>query len=681
MGIKRLQMAISFLEANDLRNLSCDNEGLMIAELGQFLMVLTLGLALILGSLPILGMYRGQVRWMAMARPSAYLIAMTLLASFICLILCFVGNDFSVTYVSQHSNSFLPVYYRVAATWGGHEGSLLLWITILGIWMAAVATFSRQLPLTLISLVLSVMAWIMVGFLLFIVITSNPFARLLPEFPLDGSDLNPLLQDFGLIIHPPILYMGYVGFAVSFAFAIAGLLSGRLDAAWARWSRPWVTIAWCFLTIGIALGSWWAYYELGWGGWWFWDPVENASFMPWLTGTALLHSLAVTEKRGEFKAWTLLLAILAFSLSLLGTFLVRSGVLTSVHAFANDPERGLFILIFLAVVIGGSLLLFALRAHSLQSTAQYQRVSREMALLTNNILLMTATTVVLLGTLFPLIGEALGLGKISVGPPYFNALFVPLSGLVMLVMGVGNLLHWKQHAPLLLWHKIKLPLLLSVVFGLGLPLWMWGSSKIRVAIFIALVLWVLWMMVLDLLHKARGQTEFSWRKLRQLPPSYWGMVVAHIGMLVIALGIAGTYYFSVERDVRLAIGEQLQINDYVVTLQSIEQVDGANYSASRGTFKVKQGDQAEIYLYPEKRHYWVARNVMTEAAIDPGISRDVYIALGESLDDKVWSVRVYIKPVVRLIWLGAILMALGGVLAMADKRYRRARVALTGASV
>jgi cytochrome c-type biogenesis protein CcmF len=645
----------------------------MIAEFGQMLMVLTLGLALILGTVPILGVYRQQVRWMAMARPGAYLISAILLAAFICLILCFVGNDFSVAYVANHSNSFLPVYFRIAATWGGHEGSLLLWITTLGVWMAAVARFSRQLPLTLISLVLSVMAWILVGFLLFTLMTSNPFDRLLPEFPLDGSDLNPLLQDIGLIIHPPLLYMGYVGFSVSFAFAIAGLLSGRLDAAWARWSRPWVTAAWSFLTIGIALGSWWAYYELGWGGWWFWDPVENASFMPWLTGIALMHSLAVTEKRGVFKAWTLLLAILAFSLSLLGTFLVRSGVLTSVHAFANDPERGLFILIFLAVVIGGSLLLFALRAHALQSSAQYQRLSREMALLANNILLMTATTVVLLGTLFPLIGEALGLGKISVGPPYFNALFVPLSGLVMLIMGVGNLLQWKQHAPMVLWQRIRLPLLLSVVFGLGLPLWWWGSDKVRVAIFTALSLWVLWLMLLDLWHKARGQSRFSWRKLAQLPLSYWGMLVAHLGMVVMAMGVAGTYYFSVERDVRLVVGQQLQLQDYLVTMEAVEQVDGANYTAFRGRFRVKQGDQTPFFLYPEKRHYWVARNVMTEAAIDAGIHRDVYIALGERLENSVWSVRVYIKPVVRLIWLGAILMAFGGVLAIADKRYRRVR--------
>lgn len=645
----------------------------MIAELGQFFTVMALALAIVVGSLPVLGVYQQQPRWMAVARPGAYLIALTLLAAFICLAYCFARNDFSVDYVAQHSNSFLPVYYRIAATWGGHEGSLLLWITILGGWMAAVACFSRQLPLAQISLVLAVMAWILIGFLLFILITSNPFARLLPEFPLDGSDLNPLLQDIGLIIHPPILYMGYVGFAVCFAFAIAGLLSGRLDAAWARWSRPWVAAAWCFLTIGIALGSWWAYYELGWGGWWFWDPVENASFMPWLTGTALMHSLAVTEKRGVFKAWTLLLAILAFSLSLLGTFLVRSGVLTSVHAFANDPERGLFVLIFLAVVIGGSLLLFALRAHVLESQVQYQRLSRETALLLNNILLMTATTVVLLGTLFPLIGEALGLGKISVGPPYFNALFVPLSGLVMAVMAVGNLLAWKQQKAELLWQRIRLPLLLSGVFGLGLPLLLWGTAKLRVALVMALVLWVVWLMVLDVLHKVRGQGQV-WRRIRQLPLSYWGMLVAHIGMLVIALGIAGTYYFSVERDVRLAVGEQLRINNYQVTFEAIDSIEGANYSAFRGRFAVQQGTQPMFYLQPEKRHYWVARNVMTEAAIDAGFTRDVYIALGEALSANAWSVRVYIKPVVRWIWLGAILMALGGALAIADKRYRQTRL-------
>jgi cytochrome c-type biogenesis protein CcmF len=632
---------------------------------------------------PLWGASIGEVRWMQMARPGAYLVFGLLALSFYCLVHSFVINDFTVSYVATHSNSFLPTAYRIAAVWGGHEGSLLLWVLTLGGWMAAVAHFSRGLPLDIIARVISVMNGIAVGFMLFTLLTSNPFERMLPNFPLDGKDLNPLLQDFGLIVHPPMLYMGYVGFAVAYAFAVAGLLSGKLDSAWARWSRPWTTVAWCFLTLGIALGSWWAYYELGWGGWWFWDPVENASFMPWLVGTALMHSLAVSEKRGVFKAWTVLLALTAFSLSLLGTFLVRSGVLTSVHAFASDPERGAFILAFLGVVAGGSLILFALRATVFDAEKTYGPLSREMFLLVNNIFFVGATAVVLLGTLFPLISEMAGFGKISVGPPYFNMLFVPLCFAMMLALGIGVLVRWKRHDAGQLWQQIRWWAASSVFLGIVLPFVFFTEVTWGVVGAAMFSLWVLAVLYIDLKNKVNPQRAGWWKGLRRQTPSYMGMVAGHLGLVILVLGIAGTSQYSVEKDVRMGSGDKVDIGPYTFHFENIRQVEGPNYSATRGTFLItEKGDLPQdgkiLYtLTPEKRRYWASGDVMTEASIEPGLSRDIYVALGEPIDDADtngdWAVRVYFKPVVRLIWLGAIFMALGGFLAISDKRYRMAK--------
>lgn len=655
----------------------------MIAELGHFSLVLSLVVAMVLAVVPLWGATIGEVRWMQMARPGTYLLFGLLSLSFYCLVHSFVINDFTVSYVATHSNSFLPTAYRVAATWGGHEGSLLLWILTLTGWMASVAYFSRALPLDMVARVLSVMSGICIGFQLFTLLTSNPFDRLLPDFPLDGKDLNPLLQDFGLIVHPPMLYMGYVGFSVAYAFAVAGLLSGKLDSAWARWSRPWTTVAWCFLTIGIALGSWWAYYELGWGGWWFWDPVENASFMPWLVGTALIHSLAVTEKRGVFKAWTVLLALTAFSLSLLGTFLVRSGVLTSVHAFASDPERGVFILGFLGVVAGGSLLLFALRATVFDAEKTYGPLSREMFLLVNNILFMGATAVVLLGTLFPLISEMAGFGKISVGPPYFNMLFVPLCFVMMIALGIGVMVRWKRHDAAQLWQQVRYWLAGSVVLGVIVP-FVW-FTEVTVGVVGAMVFsfWVMAVLYVDLRNRVNPQRAGWWRGLRRQTSSYLGMVLAHFGLVVMVLGIAGTSQYSVEKDVRLGSGDQVDIGPYTFHFQGVRQVEGPNYSSTMGAFIITSAGQLPtkdntLYkLSPEKRNYWASDSVMTEASIEPGFTRDIYVALGEPINDKDldgdWAVRVYYKPVVRWIWLGSIFMALGGFLAISDKRYRFSR--------
>ncbi len=647
----------------------------MSPEFGHFCLALALTLAVGLSVLPLWGSFTGKQAYMSVARPGAHLLSILLVLSFCCLGWAFVHNDFTVKYVALHSNSFLPLHYRIAAIWGGHEGSLLLWVTVLTGWMSAVAFFSKGLPLDVIARVLSVMGFITTGFLLFTLLTSNPFERLLPDFPLDGKDLNPLLQDFGLVIHPPMLYMGYVGFSVAFAFAIAGLLGGRLDSAWARWSRPWTTIAWCFLTLGIALGSWWAYYELGWGGWWFWDPVENASFMPWLTGTALIHSLAVTEKRGVFKAWTVLLAILAFSLSLLGTFLVRSGVLTSVHAFASDPARGLYILLFLGVVIGGSLILFALRAHAFGTEQQYQPLSREMLLLVNNVILMGATTVVLLGTLFPLITEVLGQGKISVGPPYFNTLFVPLSLFLMGALGIGMLVHWKQHKPKVLWLQLRWVLLVSFLLGVGLPLILYSEMKLAVVLTFIFSIWVLGVSAMDCFKKIRMAQKGYWAGVKRLSRSYKGMLCAHCGVAIAAIGIAVTSYYSIEKDIRMLPGESVLVGGYRFDFIHVNATQGANYSAQSGLFKVYKGEKSVniplvASLNPEKRQYWASGSVMTEAAIDPKLTRDLYVALGEPLEDGAWAVRIYVKPLVRWMWLGAVLMALGGFMALSDRRYR-----------
>ena len=644
----------------------------MIPELGHLALILALCLAVALASLPLVGAYTGNRLWMRASRSlSAGLFTFVSLA-FVCLCYAFLQDDFSVQYVANHSNTLLPVQYKLSAVWGGHEGSLLLWVWTLTAWTFAVSVYSRDLPLDMLARVLAVMGMIAVGFLLFTLLTSNPFDRYLPNFPGEGSDLNPLLQDPGLIFHPPMLYMGYVGFSVAFAFAIAALLSGRLDSAWARWSRPWTNTAWAFLTLGIALGSWWAYYELGWGGWWFWDPVENASFMPWLVGTALIHSLAVTEKRGVFKSWTILLAIFAFSLSLLGTFLVRSGVLTSVHAFANDPERGVFILGFLAVVVGGSLTLYALRAPVVKSVASFGLWSRETFLLANNVLLMVVMATVLLGTLYPLIADALGWGKISVGPPYFNFFFVPFMALLCVLLGVGPLSNWKKTAADRLVRLLWLPLLVSVILAVAFAAVYGDSFEWGAALAVFIGLWIVFAAKSDLLNRLRHARTWL-AGLRKLSPSYWGMVIAHIGVAVTLLGVTLNTIYSEQRDLRMVPGKSVDLGGYRYHLESVEQATGANYHADVGTILVYRGEQLVANLQPEKRRYFSGGNMMTEAAIDPGLFRDLYVALGEPLDKgaQAWAVRVHFKPFVRWIWLGSLFMAFGGLLALVDKRYRR----------
>ena len=639
----------------------------MIPELGHLAMILALCLACVQGTLPLIGAWRGDRQWMSLAQPAAWGQFAFLAFAFVCLTYAFMVDDFSVSYVAQNSNSALPWYYKFSAVWGAHEGSLLLWAFILSAWTFAVSVFSRQLPEEMLARVLGVMGLISIGFLLFLIVTSNPFDRLLPQSPTDGRDLNPLLQDFGLVVHPPMLYMGYVGFSVAFAFAIAALLGGRLDAAWARWSRPWTLVAWAFLGIGIALGSWWAYYELGWGGWWFWDPVENASFMPWLVGTALIHSLAVTEKRGVFKSWTVLLAIAAFSLSLLGTFLVRSGVLTSVHAFATDPERGVFILVFLLLVVGGSLTLFALRAPVVKSQVGFGLWSRETLLLINNLLLVVATAMILLGTLYPLLLDALSGAKLSVGPPYFNAMFVPLMAALLLALAVGILVRWKDTPLRWLLGMLTPVLIASAVLG-GLGAVAFGDFHWAVLAVSFLAAWVVLASVRDLLDKTRHKGLLN--GMRSLAPSYWGMHLAHIGLVMCALGVVLTSQQSAERDLRLAPGESLELGGYQFVFEGAQHHEGPNYTSDRATIRVLDGDRQIAVLHPEKRLYTVQQMPMTEAGIDAGFTRDLYVALGEPLGDGAWAVRVHIKPFVRWIWLGGLMMAFGGMLAASDRRYR-----------
>lgn len=649
----------------------------MIPELGQFALIIALCIALVQGVLPIVGAARGDVTWMNLARPAAQGQFVFVAIAFGCLAYSFVSNDFSVLNVVNNSNSSLPWYYRFAATWGSHEGSLLLWVLMLTAWMLAVTLFSRHLPLEMVSRILGVMALISIGFLLFMLLTSNPFERLLPAAP-DGRDLNPLLQDPGMVIHPPMLYMGYVGFSVVFAFAIAALLGGQLDATWARWSRPWTTMAWVFLTVGIALGSGWAYYELGWGGWWFWDPVENASFMPWLLGTALIHSLAVTEKRGGFKVWTVLLAIVTFSLSLLGTFLVRSGVLTSVHAFATDPARGVFILGFLVVVIGASLALFAWRAPKVGLGGKFDFISRESALLANNLLLIVAAASVLLGTLYPLFLDALGLGKISVGPPYFDSVFVPLMAPAIFLMGVGPLAKWKQAELPDLAHRLKWALAVSLITALLLPFTM-GEWTPMIAFGLLLALWVVVSGVVNLRQRVsqlRAANGFgTGAQLRGLPRGYYGMLLAHAGVAVLITGVTLVKGYEVEKDVRMQAGDTVEVGGYTFRLDGFVQVPGPNYEATRGLVSVLKNGKRVRTMFPEKRLYHVQQMPMTEAAIDAGFTRDLYVSLGEPVGNDAWVVRIYHKPFVNWIWGGAFLMALGGILAITDRRYRLARQA------
>ena len=644
----------------------------MIPELGHLAMILALVMALVQSVLPLLGAHRGHGAWIALARPAALGQFLFVLLAYGCLTYAFIANDFSVLLAVQHSNSTLPLVYRVTAVWGNHEGSILLWSLILAGWTLAVSIYSRQLDDRMVARVLGVMGLISCGFLLFTLLTSNPFERLLPAAP-DGQDLNPLLQDPGMIIHPPMLYMGYVGFVVAFAFAIAALLAGRLDAAWARWSRPWTTVAWCFLTIGIALGSFWAYYELGWGGWWFWDPVENASFMPWLVGTALIHSLAVTEKRGGFKMWTALLAILAFSLSLLGTFIVRSGVLSSVHAFASDPARGVFILGFLALVVGCSLTLFAWRAPRVGLGGSFDTISRESMLLANNVLLVVAAAAVLLGTLYPLVIDALGLGKLSVGPPYFSAVFVPLMAPALFLMGVGPLARWREASAVDLTRRLRWAVGVSVASALIAP-WVLGHWTPMVGLGLLLAAWVASTAVLNLLTRLREHPAPTWRaRWAAQPSSYYGMLLAHAGVAVFIAGVTVVSGFQSENDVRMEPGESAQVGGYTFRLDTVKPVEGPNYSAARASLTVSHAGQAVATLYPERRVYNVSRMPMTEVAIDRGLDRDLYVALGEPVSATAWSVRLHHKPLVNWIWIGCLLMALGGLLAVTDRRYRPGR--------
>ncbi|VAW55777.1 Cytochrome c heme lyase subunit CcmF, partial [hydrothermal vent metagenome] len=593
-----------------------------------------------------------------------------IIISFICLTYAFLTDDFSVGYAARQSNTELPTIYKISSVWGGHEGSLLLWTMFLAMWTAAVAIFSRAMPLIMRGRVIAIMGLISVGFLLFMLLTSNPFDRMFPA-ALEGRSLNPLLQDFGLIIHPPMLYMGYVGFSVAFAFAIAAMLGGRLDSAWAKWSRPWTSIAWVFLTIGIALGSWWAYYELGWGGWWFWDPVENASFMPWLVGTALMHSLAATEKRGVFKAWTVLLAIFAFSLSLLGTFLVRSGVLTSVHAFANDPERGIFILIFLAVVVGGSLALYTWRAPQIRSAVKLNIMSREGGLLINNILLVVTAFSVLLGTLYPLALDALGAGKISVGPPYFNALFVPLTIPIALLLGVVSLSRWKQDTFERLRTKVIVPFVISIVLGTIIPFVFLDEVKWGAVVAIILAVWIVSLSIQGILDRISNKTD-KVQALLNTPRGFYGMTMAHMGVAMFVVGITLTTLYSTEKDIRLKTGETYSIGEYDFVFEGVKKVTGPNYKAAEGWFATSYQGEPIGRLYSQKRSYNAGGMPMTEAGIDAGFWRDLYVSLGEDMNSEgAWSVRLYHKPMIRWIWLGALIMGFGGLLAATDKRYRK----------
>jgi cytochrome c-type biogenesis protein CcmF len=636
----------------------------VLPELGQILLVTALVVAVLQAVLPLWGAQRGYAAWMAVARPAAYAQLALLLGAFGVLTAAFVTQDFSVRYVAENSNSLLPLAYRYSAVWGAHEGSLLLWALVLALWNGAVARWSRQLPVQVLARVLGVLGIISVGFLAFLIFTSNPFARLLPA-PLEGHDLNPLLQDPGLIIHPPMLYLGYVGFAVPFAFAIAALLEGRVDARWLRWTRPWTNVAWGFLTLGIALGSWWAYYELGWGGWWFWDPVENASFLPWLAGAALIHSQAVTEKRGSFASWTLLLAIAAFALSLLGTFLVRSGVLTSVHSFAADPTRGTFILIFLALVIGGALLLYALRAGALGNDDPrrgFMATSRETLLLANNLLLAAACAMVLLGTLYPLLADALGLGKVSVGPPYFGTLFLLLMAPLVALLPFGPLVNWQRdqasRALAMLAPWAALALLLGAIAYFMAP-----QGALKTAAGVTAAAWV-----------AFGTARFVWSRLRgngRFTAEMVGMLLAHGGVAVFLAGALLVEALNVQREVALSPGQSLQVSGYEVRFEGVDHQQGPNYTADRGHMRILRNDRELALLHPEKRAYASGGQMMTEAGIHARLTGDVYVALGEPLGNNAWAVRVHIKPFVRWIWLGALLMALGGFVTAADRRFRR----------
>jgi cytochrome c-type biogenesis protein CcmF len=641
----------------------------MIPEIGQIALMLALMLAVTQATLPLIGAARGVPQLIALARPTAQAQFIFVAVAFCCLAYSFINNDFSVLNVATNSNSQLPLHYRLAATWGSHEGSLLLWTFMLSIWMVAVSLFSSHLPKEMVARVLAVMAVISTGFILFMLLTSNPFERLLPVPP-DGRDLNPLLQDPAMVAHPPMLYMGYVGMCVAFAFAISALIGGRLDATWARWSRPWTTVAWMFLTCGIALGSFWAYYELGWGGWWFWDPVENASFMPWLVGTALIHSLAVTEKRGGFKSWTVLLAIAAFSLSLLGTFLVRSGVLTSVHAFATDPKRGIFILGFLTFVIGGSLALYAWRAKQVGLGSKFEVLSRESLLLTNNVLLIVAAGSVLLGTLYPLFVEALKLGKLSVGPPYFNSVFVPLMAPAAFLIGVGPIARWKHAKIPELAVRLRLAFVLSLLTAVILP-FVIGGWKWRASLGLLLFCWIVATSIQNIWSRVRSQSGESslLSRLKTPPRSYYGMHLAHIGVAVFIAGVTVVTSYQTEKDVKMNIGDTVSVGGYEFRLNNLAQYQGPNFRAVRADMEVTRSGSPVAVMHPEKRAFTVTGSATSETAIDRSVWRDLYLSLGDEVPGGGWTVRVYHKPLVNWIWGGALLMAIGGGFAVTDRRY------------
>ena len=650
---------------------------MLITELGYFALISALVIAILQVILPAVGVFKHQPAWQRLAGSFAIAQFLATGTSFLCLMYGFYANDFTLIYVANQSNSLLPWYYRLSATWGGHEGSLLLWVTILATWGAAVAVFSRSLPLAMRARVLVIIAFVQMMMLSMVIFVSSPFNRSLPSIPVDGKDLNPLLQDPGLIFHPPMLYMGYVGAVVPFAFAMAALWAGRLDAVWTRWSRPWTLAAWCCLTLGIVFGSMWAYNELGWGGWWFWDPVENASFMPWLGGVALLHSLAVTEKRGVFKAWTIMLAIFTFALSLLGTFLVRSGVITSVHSFAADPTRGLFILVILGVVIGGGLALFAWRGWRLTQESHYQLKSRETLLVINNIIILVATIVVVIGTLYPMLADALKLGQVSVGAPYFNALFVPLTWLLLLFLAIGPVSRWKKDTRPLLGTGLAILASCFVLAGV-LSYFLVSSININIFMSAALCLWVLVWMVIDIKDKTRNARSLG-AGLKRLHMGYWGMQLAHLGILLSVMGIAITTSLSIEKDIAMQKNQSVEVQGYQFTMDELKKIRGANFDATQAVVSVRKNNQVVATLYPEKRHYVVSQMPMTEASIQYNPLRDIYMAMGEPIlgvnqseaDATKWAVRIYIKPGVRWVWWGGFVLALGAILSMFDKRYRK----------
>ena len=640
----------------------------MVPEIGQFSLILALCMAVAQTALPVAGIALKTPSLLATARYAASAQFLFLGISFLCLTYAFIAYDFSVYYVIQNSNSALPLMYRISGVWGAHEGSLLLWVLMLGGWTAALAWFSREVPDSFLARVLAVLGVVSIGFLLFLILTSNPFARTIPA-AVEGRDLNPLLQDPGLVFHPPMLYMGYVGFSVAFAFAVAALISGRLDAAWARWSKPWTNMAWVFLTLGIALGSWWAYYELGWGGWWFWDPVENASFMPWLVGTALIHSLSATEKRGLFKSWTVLLAMLTFSLSLIGAFLVRSGVLTSVHTFATDPSRGIFLLILICLVIGGSLAIYAYRAPSIRSSGSYSIVSREAGILLNNIFLVTAAATILLGTLYPLFLDALGLGKVSVGPPYFNSVFIPLTMPLAAMVGIGAMARWKKDRINRLMSGMWSVLVISLVLGIGLPFLADGPYQWLAAVGLTLAIWTAASTVYGLLDRVRHRPNKIQALLKQ-PRGIWGMTIAHFGIAVFVTGVTMVSLYEQEKDLKMLPGDTYTLGGVDFKFIDVGQIPIDNYISSMGTVEARQDGRLIAILHPEKRFYQIQPDPLTEAGIRPGFFRDLYVSLGEPLGvSGAWSMRIHVKPFVRWIWLGAIFMAIGATLALTDQRF------------